>query len=294
MKQMHYCNITYLCDSSCKFCAANIGMINHDGYTITPQEFEKRLLGQNVQPGDIVMISGGEPSLSPFFWDILDICQKYDCYIELTTNGHSFYNRDVALRLYSYKKINVQISCFGLQERHDYLTGRIGNYEKMLGALYNFAAFELDSSFSISVKFLLCKATVEGNKQAFAELYSIFGDRLYYYLSALLVSSKVILNRAELLEPYSDTLRKLGDFVENEKIRIDTIPLCLLSEKKRNAFLRQKQINLEKLYSDAKINNKEMDNYICRSCSNCKLFAYCDRFLPSYIEVFGSSEIKPF
>ena len=90
MKKMHYFNITYLCDSDCKFCAANVGLINQDGYTIRPEVFEKQLISENVQDEDIVMISGGEPSLSPYFWDILDICKKYNSHVELTTNGHIF------------------------------------------------------------------------------------------------------------------------------------------------------------------------------------------------------------
>ena len=73
MSKLHYFNITYLCDSDCLFCAANIGMINHASYTISPETFEQNLLKSNVQPGERVMISGGEPTLSPYFWPILAV-----------------------------------------------------------------------------------------------------------------------------------------------------------------------------------------------------------------------------
>ena len=293
MKKMHYFNITYICDSNCKFCAANVGLIDQEGYTIHPEAFEKQLISENVQDGDIVMISGGEPSLSPYFWNVLDICKKYNCRVELTTNGHIFEDKELAEKLYRYGYVNVQISIFGVNEQHDNLTGCEGNYQRTMHALENFASFKDNTQFSVTVKFLLSKATVEGNKDAYTSIYGRFGNKFNYSLNALLISDKVIKNRQELLEPYSETLKKLGDFVELENLRIYTIPLCLLSEKKRNEHLKMHHVDLLKVYSDAKVYEENMDNYNCLKCNLCRVEKYCDKFLPSYIEYFGEDEISP-
>ncbi len=292
-KKMHYFNITYACDSDCKFCAANVGLMDHHGYTLTAEAFEKALLNDDVHEGDIVMISGGEPSISEYFWDICDICQKYKCQIELTTNGHGFSDFSLAERLCSYPNINIQISIFGVGAEHDYLTGHKGGFAKTVAALDNFFLLKKTKPFVVSVKFLLCKATVEGNKNAFAFMKKRYGNEFIYFLNALLVSEKAKENHNELLEPYSTTIEQLRDFIENDDIRIDTIPLCLLSAHKRDAFLKQKHINVLKIYSDAKVQHTDMKNFNGERCSTCRLEKYCDKFLPSYIDYFGESEITP-
>lgn len=293
MKKMHYFNITYACDSNCLFCAANVGIISDRNYTLTPLAFEEELIKECVKPGDIIMISGGEPTLSPYFWEILDICDKYDCMIELTTNGHFFEDANKAEKLYRYKKVNVQVSLFGLEPIHDYLTGKDGNFKSTLRALDNFASLQERKTFIVTVKFLLSKITALHNEDAYRYIYGRYRDKFTYSLNALLISEKVLRNRDLLLEPYSLSLSKMASFVELDNILVDTIPLCLLSETKRNNFLKKKHINIEKLYSDAKIQNKDMDNYQCSKCDRCSLRIVCDKFLPSYIKHFGENEINP-
>lgn len=294
MKKMHYFNITYACDSNCKFCAANVGLISNRDYTISLEKFEEQLINENVQSGDYVMISGGEPTLSPYFWKILDICKKYDCYIELTTNGHYFADYNNARKLISYDYVNVQIPLFGTEIQHDYLTGYKGGFVKTIQALDNFASLLCDNHFSVSVKFLLCKATVEGNVWGYDYCKNRYSNKFYYYLNALLVSEKTKLNAEELLEPYSVSIEKMGNFIENEDVIVDTIPLCLLSENKLNYVLKKKHVDLKKIYSDAKLTDASMDNYLGSKCRACRMEKFCDKFLPSYIEYFGDGEIKPF
>ena len=293
MKKMHYFNINYNCDSNCLFCAANVGLINYKEYTMTAEMVEKQLLKDNVQKEDYVMISGGEPSISPYFWDILDVCKKYNCHIELTTNGHIFSDVNLAKKLSDYYSINVQIPVFGLEKQHDYLTGCNGGFQKTLQALNNFYILVRDNIFSVSVKFLLCKATVEGNKSAYKMLQDKYGDKFYYYLNALLVSEKAKNNSEEILEPYTVTLNRLGDFVEYDNIIVDTIPLCLLSEKKRNMVLARRDFDFEKTYSDARKADEIIQNYLDDKCKICMVEKYCDKFLPSYISYFGDDEINP-
>lgn len=61
------------CAMSCRqSCGSflNIGIIDHLSYTMTPENFEKNLIKSKIQQGDRVMISGGEPTMSPYFWEM--------------------------------------------------------------------------------------------------------------------------------------------------------------------------------------------------------------------------------
>lgn len=291
MSKLHYFNITYLCDSNCKFCAANIGIISHEGYTMLPKTFLEELCNSDVKKGDRVIISGGEPTLSPFFWQILDICRRLECYIDLTTNGHFFSDIENVNRILHYEPITIRIPIFGFEDRHDYLTGYRGGYKKVIQALNNFSKISLNSNIVINVKFLLCKATVSSNSEVFEYLYKKFGHLFEYTLSPLLISKKATIYKSELLAPYSELIAQSIDFVENENINCDIIPLCLLSERKRNYILNRKIVKFKKIYNDAHMHIDQMDNYNCSACDNCKMNLYCDKFLPSYIDYFGSDEI---
>lgn len=294
MNKLHYFNITYVCDSNCLFCAANVGIINHATYTMDVEDFEKKLLERNVQNGDRVMISGGEPTMSPYFWQILDVCEKNHCCIDLTTNGHFFSDEQNVKRILTYSSAVVRIPLFGIGNYHDYLTGRKGNYNKTMQALDNFSQVIRYDGITLNVKFLLCKATVRSNTEVYNMIYSRYGDLFEYSLSPILVSDKVRLNEQLLLAPYTELIKKTGNFIENSNLNCDIVPLCLLSTKKVNEFIQRKKISFDKMYADAQIQYEDMDNYWCDECKICKLNRYCDRFLPSYIDYYGTKEIKPF
>lgn len=294
MSKLHYFNITYICDSDCLFCAANIGIINHKDYTMTVENFEQELLESGVQNGDRVMISGGEPTLSPFFWEILDVCEKYNCCIDLTTNGHYFAENKNVERISKYKNLVIRIPFFGLEKHHDYLTGKSGNFYKSMSALDNLSHMVQSLHLVVNVKFLLCKATVSSNIEIYDYIYSKYKNIFEYTLSPLLVSRKTIQYKEELLAPYSELINKSIDFIEKDNLNCDIIPLCLLSKKKIRDFLRRKKIDFSKSYNDAQVRYESMNNYECVGCDTCRLNNYCDKFLPSYIEYFGTSEIAPF
>lgn len=294
MSKLHYFNITYVCDSDCLFCAANIGIISHDTYTMGIEDFEEKLLAEDVQNGDRVIISGGEPTMSPYFWQILNICEKYKCCIDLTTNGHFFSDQKNAEKISAYNSVVVRIPVFGVGDYHDFLTGKQGNYNKTMQALNNFSYMMNRQNLTLNVKFLLCKATIKSNMEIFDIIYSRYGDLFEYTLSPILVSRKAILNEKVLLDSYANLIKESGNFINMKNLNCDIIPLCLLSKDKVCEFLKRKKISFNKAYADANIQYENMDNYWCDKCSICKLNQYCDRFLPSYIDYFGTDEIKPF
>ena len=294
MVKLHYFNITYCCDSDCMFCAANVGLIDHKGYTMKPDDVLEELRKSNVKKGDRVIINGGEPTLSPYFWQILDVCDRLGCFIDLATNGHFFADNDNVRKILKYNLVAIRIPVFGLEKQHDHLTGVQGGYGKVIIALENLSKITGNTNITVNVKFLLCKASVNSNPEVFEYLFEKYGTLFEYTLSPILVSRKAIKNKTELLLPYRELIAQSMDFIENENINCDIIPLCLLSQNKRDSILKRKKVDFKKLYNDAITHVNNMDNFQCNSCDDCRLNPFCDRFLPSYIKYFGSNEIAPF
>jgi radical SAM protein with 4Fe4S-binding SPASM domain len=85
-----------------------------------------------------IWITGGEPTIHPFFWDILDYIQEkvgQDCFVTILSNGTTITEEFVKkVKMYSMR-IDVQVSVDGACAKvHDSIRGK-GTFEKAVTAL---------------------------------------------------------------------------------------------------------------------------------------------------------------
>ena len=85
-----------------------------------------------------IWITGGEPTIHPFFWDILDYIQEKvgkDCFVTILSNGITI-TEEFVKKVEAYPmRIDVQVSVDGAcAEIHDSIRGE-GNFEKAVTAL---------------------------------------------------------------------------------------------------------------------------------------------------------------
>ena len=136
--RVFYFNITYACNSRCKFCAANHPILTDDNSQMTLEQF-KEVLGQNqVGPGDRVIINGGEPTVHPDFLEFLDAVQDLNAKIDLFTNGKKLADEQFARKVMEHDNMHIRIPLFGgTAEAHDFLTGQKGNFNAVTGGIDN-------------------------------------------------------------------------------------------------------------------------------------------------------------
>lgn len=136
-------HITTECDQRCKHCY----MFESENYLeqknnklsieesfLLVDEFYKLFKGFKTRGN--IYLSGGDPILSPNFWDILDyIHRRYcdDIYVGIL--GNSFHiDTEVAKSLKNYGVSAYQISLDGLEDTHDYIRKK-GSFKDALRAL---------------------------------------------------------------------------------------------------------------------------------------------------------------
>ena len=150
---VEYFNITYRCNSNCLLCAANIGTGYRDIEEMSLDDFLQAIANRRMKANDRVIINGGEPTTSEYFFDILDACNSRSFFIDLFTNGKKFSDRSFCERVLECLNIHIRIPLFGCQETHDQLTGQTGNFNDVINGIKNIHLL-LQESQSLEIKLL--------------------------------------------------------------------------------------------------------------------------------------------
>ena len=116
-----YIRLNRVCDLHCAFCLAD-----ETARGLTIGQIKRILNTLNSQGVTVARLTGGEPTLRPDFWEILDYCTELGMSIILYSNLYSV--TDIIDRLKQYT-ISVATSIHGDENFHDKITKK-GAYKK--------------------------------------------------------------------------------------------------------------------------------------------------------------------
>lgn len=303
-----YLNITYKCNSSCLFCAADLGIHHNESEEMSYEKLVDILEESSLGEGDRIILNGGEPTLHKDFIEIVRLCADKKLFIDIYTNGKLFSDVMFCDKVLKKGKFHIRIPLFGLKDKHDFLTGRKGNYQQTLegiNQLVKSGAF-IDGRLTVEIKLLLAKCCLEENAKIIDELskYQIL-DNVEISLNPLLISEKVKINADFFVDTYSQMIQDSKLLFERaslykKDIDINLIPYCVLPSE----YLLQKKINWTSSnvnnvveYSDNKIESDKMlfkgNHKGDGKCDICVFEKICPKFPESYLNYCGKGEIRP-
>lgn len=133
--KMLFFELTTDCNEKCLHCGSKCNEIKHrDQKDLSFAEY-KALLEQVASDFDITQmmlcITGGEPMMSPFFFDVVGYAHELGYRWGMTTNG-TLINEDAADRLVRTGMRTVSVSLDGLEQTHDQFRQRNGSYRRTL------------------------------------------------------------------------------------------------------------------------------------------------------------------
>ncbi len=151
--------VTYRCNLSCAHC-----YLGDADLTDFPSNLIRPLLEQfSHMQGLRIMVSGGEPSLYPYFYALNDMLPDFPIRAVLLSNGLTLDERSVSkLRFHE-----VQISLDGLEPGHETIRGK-GSFRKAVGAMHAVVNAGLDLSVATMVH--------RGNLREFDQLRDLITD----------------------------------------------------------------------------------------------------------------------
>jgi mycofactocin radical SAM maturase len=139
--------LTYACNLSCVHCLSSSG--RRDPRELTTAECLTVIDELQRMQVFYVNIGGGEPTVRPDFWAILDSATGHDVGVKFSTNGVKI-TPEIARRLAGHDYVDVQISLDGATaEVNDAVRGR-GSFDVALRAMRNLAGAGF-AGFKISV-----------------------------------------------------------------------------------------------------------------------------------------------
>lgn len=163
--------LTYACNLSCVHCLSSSG--RRDPRELTTEEAKAVIDEFQKMQVFYVNIGGGEPTVRPDFWELIDYATSHDVGVKFSTNGVKI-TPEVAARIATNDYLDIQISMDGATaEVNDYVRGP-GSYDTAITAMKNLseAGFK---NFKLSV---VCTSQNIGQLDQFKEIADTYGAQL--------------------------------------------------------------------------------------------------------------------
>jgi radical SAM protein with 4Fe4S-binding SPASM domain len=224
--------ISNICNVQCSFCP----VVEKDKKLMDLAEFEA-ILRQVVPLTEIVSLHlMGEPLAHPQFLQILEVCEKYQAQIDITSNG-------ILIKKYALALINsscVRQVNFSLQAFKDNFPKR--DIEPYLLPIFEFTkmANELKPTLYINYRLWNQESNAADNEEIFTKIEAYFGLEINRNLELGAIKSKRIWNRLYLhfdsrfewpsfSLPYQGTQGRCHGTVNHIGIHADgtVVPCCL-------------------------------------------------------------------
>ncbi|MFC9475087.1 mycofactocin radical SAM maturase [Nocardia sp. NPDC056952] len=129
--------LTYACNLSCVHCLSSSG--RRDPNELSTEQCKALIDEFERMQIFYVNIGGGEPTVRPDFWELVDYATAHNVGVKFSTNGVRI-NEEVAARLAASDYVDVQISLDGADAAVNDAVRGPGSYDTAIKALSNLAA----------------------------------------------------------------------------------------------------------------------------------------------------------
>ena len=272
--------ITEKCNLNCLFCSAK---------GRNAQMERKDMLQMINQSKDGLAISGGETTLSPDLFWVIEEAKKKNIFIELQTNGITLCYKGLALKLVKsgVNLFNINFPSH-LPSVNDKITQTKGLFDNKIKGIKNL------QDIGANIR-LTC--VVNAFNYKYLEDYIVFIKKNFPKIKFIQFSFIKIMGGAkdnpqilvtyEKVQPYL-----LKAFKKCQKLGIsfitDHIPLCYI-----DGFIEH-HIDYQKMIRGKKSEYSLEEKIKLKECANCRLNSYCYGVRKDYLNFFGrKTKVRP-
>jgi MoaA/NifB/PqqE/SkfB family radical SAM enzyme len=272
--------ITEKCNQNCLFCSAKG----------RKEQLGKKFFQQTInKTEDSLVISGGEPTLSPDLFWVIKKAKKKNLFVELQTNGINLYNKDLAIKLAKsgVDLFNINFPSH-LSSINDKITQTKGLFDKKIKGIKNLQKQKANLRLTCIINSLNYKNLADYVffvKQNFPKIKYIQFSFIKI-IGAAKKNPQILIN-CQKVQPYL-----LKAFKKCQELKIDFIvdhiPLCYLGNYKEH------HIDYQKIKKGEKPEFSLKEKVKMKECFNCSLNSYCFGVRKDYLKFFGlKTKVKP-
>lgn len=307
-RRVHYFNITYACNSRCRFCAADsvVRGGSPSNKSIPLQSFIKVLEELALRSEDQVILNGGEPTIHPQFPGFLQAIVKHGTQRTVFTNGRKLSDISFTEVVASCHPVELLIPIYSsAPKEHDACTGVYGSFDQTIRGIRNI--FDLQQRgyvLPIEVRLLLSRMTAPHAAGVVRFLCQSFTDGDFSFsLNPLIVSQQAMdgCHVASLFN-YVDILEgvKCECSAHNRTLITKNLPRCLVwrvspEEAMSRVFIGAQSRSQETYFDPLRLSSNGLNDHreFAALCTRCILRQSCAGFPVGHTHVFGNTDARP-
>jgi MoaA/NifB/PqqE/SkfB family radical SAM enzyme len=302
--------VTSQCNDNCKFCIERKFMRkNRKNLSLKEIRNNFEYLKDNFRV-DYVVITGGEPTLHPDFFKIIDYFYKKGIEFRIITNLLNFSNEKFTKKAMPYFSSAKELDFSGKENK---IIGSINDLPLNAAAAKRIAGLEnvLKRGFPLMLIVVIYKDNLESLPELISYLSNLF--KKHRYAKPMNMELRMIYIEGtlkSLLEASLPTdFPKIKHSVQKAIKTADSLgitltlwnfPLCYLDNVPRfkdESIRERKQRKLLKVNKDFQLKNIQMRDFEeyfekDKSCSGCKLNDYCSGIDGAYITKYHFPHLK--
>jgi MoaA/NifB/PqqE/SkfB family radical SAM enzyme len=243
------------------------------------EKLEKTL--EEMQEGEMLDLFGGEPTLYPHFWELLERVAEKKLRATLATNCRSMASLEFVNRLNTFPKLQIRTSLYGHTAKiHDYYTRVRGSYDQTIQGIKNLC----DAGNPPRVNTVMLEKNCEhlwkivdvlwGLGVKSVKFSSVFGGD---FIEPFLIDYN------EVKPHLNKALKRTGQ--KDMAVQVEKSPYCLAPEF-INHFLPESD--------PATIASYRLSHLYAEDCQSCKMKRACCGVLRPYYEKFKASGLSAF
>lgn len=232
-----YCAIGYVCNEHCRFCPCSEGSVNVP--SLTYDEICSTIRRAIEERGvENILLSGGEPTIHPDFFKILEFIKGLNVNISMLTNALRLADEAFAERMFSIidgPELDVTVAFHShIPEKHDFLTQHKGSFERSMKGVANM----LKHNVRLSIKNNIVNYTYKDLPEYIKWATSVFKDNVTLLLCNIDINGTAASNKSNVAVDFRDSIpylqQALDIVIEQRKqghkrnVKVLTTPLCLL------------------------------------------------------------------
>jgi len=280
----------YQCNNNCIFC------LNKEKKNLKEFSFKKirgliKIFTKNG--GEKLIISGGEPLISDYFFDLLLFAkQKGIKNLEIHTNGRVLYYEDIIKELKNFEPVSFLVSFHFPNDKLYRKYSRTSGFYQALTGIKNLIKY--NCNFTVNT------VVMKPNLIYFKKMVKILKKQGVKKMQFRFIDGRNVINDYKKFVPrYKKGVPVIKKIIkENQDITIalKEMPVCILGERFKKYLSPGPNLQRVNLGSDYKVlSSKEIESehFIFPNCKYCIYITTCSGARKEYVQVYGTTEFKP-